>query len=167
MPLAESDLPDLCALHCDERIVAAFGATAQSEDETREFLERKLAHWQKHGFGIWMFRDAHGAFVGRCGLHRWRGEVELGYVVRSQLWNQGFATEIAGAVASRAFTDLGLRELVAFTREENTASRRVIEKAGFVYERDFLEDGVRSVLYRLTDSTIRARPPSLSAGSGL
>ena len=98
VPLAESDLPELWALHCDERIVTAFGATAQTEVETREYLERKLAHWQEHGFGIWVFRDADGVFVGRCGIHRWRGEVELGYVVRSELWHQGFATEMADAV---------------------------------------------------------------------
>ena len=65
---------------------------------------------------------------------------------------------MAAAVAGHAFTDLGFRELVAFTREENTASRRVMEKVGFVYERDFLDDGVRSVLYRLHDSDVGAGP---------
>ena len=147
-PLDESDLARLCDLHRDERVLAAFDAEPMTDDETRVFLERKLAHWREHGFGIWMFCDADGAFVGRCGIHRWRDEVELGYVVRSELWNQAYATEMAAAIARHAFTDVGLPELVAFTRVENTASRRVLEKVGFGYERDFVDDGVRSVLYR-------------------
>jgi RimJ/RimL family protein N-acetyltransferase len=53
------------------------------------------------------------------------------------------------AVAGHAFTTLGLSSLVAFTREENIASRRVMEKVGFLYERDFLDEGVQNVLYRL------------------
>src|SRR5439155_7806720 len=99
-----------------------------------------------------MFRDGGGTFVDRCGIHRWRGEVELGYIVRSEYWGRGLATEMATAVAEHASTALGLRELVAFTRATNTASRRVMEKVGFVYERDFFDHDVLHVLYRLTAS---------------
>lgn len=56
---------------------------------------------------------------------------------------------MANAVADHAFTALDLRELVAFTKTDNAASRRVMEKVGFVYERDFLDDNDRYVLYRL------------------
>lgn len=81
LPLAESDLSDLIPLHRDERVLRAFGAEPDTDDDTREFLTRKLAHWEENGFGIWMFRAADGSFVGRCGIHQWRGEVELGYIV--------------------------------------------------------------------------------------
>jgi RimJ/RimL family protein N-acetyltransferase len=57
---------------------------------------------------------------------------------------------MAIAVADHAFRALDLSSLVAFTREENVASRRVMEKVGFVYERDFLDDGVQNVLCRLS-----------------
>ena len=76
-------------------------------------------------------------------------DVELGYIVDPSFWGQGFATEMAAAVAGHAFTVLGLSSLVAFTGEENLASRRVMEKVGFLYERDFLDEGVQNVLYRL------------------
>jgi RimJ/RimL family protein N-acetyltransferase len=55
---------------------------------------------------------------------------------------------MAAGVANHAFTDVGLPGLVAFTRVENAASRRVLEKVGFGYERHFVDDGVSSVLYR-------------------
>jgi ribosomal-protein-alanine N-acetyltransferase len=152
LPLAETDFADLYVLHRDKRVLAAFHATANSEAETREFLDRKLAHWREHGFGIWMFRDSAGAFVGRCGIHRWRfeelDEVELGYVVRSDLWSQGYATEMGSAVMEHAAGLLGLRELVGFTLHENARSRRVLEKLGFTFERTFVDDGEDLVLYR-------------------
>ena len=151
-PLKESDLSLLAVLHRDELILSAFGADAETADETRGFLARKLAHWHEHGFGIWMFSDAGGTFVGRCGIHLWQGEVELGYIVRTRYWRRGFATEMATALAEHAFTALGMRELVGFTRATNTASRRVLEKVGFVYEREFIDDDVLNVLYRLTAS---------------
>lgn len=154
-PLAESDLTDLIPLHRDERVLRAFGAEPETDDETREFLRRKLTHWKENGFGIWMFRSVDGGFVGRCGIHRWRGEVELGYIVLPELWGRGYATEMAQAVADHAFTALELRDLVAFTKTDNLASRRVMEKVGFHYERDLLEDEDRYVLYRLAPSGIK------------
>jgi RimJ/RimL family protein N-acetyltransferase len=156
-PLSPGDFDDLYRLHRDEKVLAPFGASPSSREETQEFLERKLAHWGEHGFGIWMFRDEAGAFVGRCGIHRWTfehvREVELGYIVRSDLWSLGYATEIGKAVVQHAFGELGLPRLVGFTKPDNVASRRVLEKLDFVYDRAFVNDGEESVLYRRSSAT--------------
>ena len=64
---------------------------------------------------------------------------------------------MATAVAGHAFTALGLSSLAAFTRKENLASRRVMEKVGFLYERDFLDEGVQNVLYRLKADSFSGR----------
>jgi RimJ/RimL family protein N-acetyltransferase len=107
LPLSERDFDDLHTLHQAPKVLDPFGAEPSTAEETREFLDRKLAHWHAHGFGIWMFRDPAGEFVGRCGIHRWmlqgRGEVELGYIVRSEYWSQGYATEMGTAVVEHAF----------------------------------------------------------------
>lgn len=151
-PISASDFDDLYALHRDERVLAAFGADPLTAEETRTFLDRRLAHWRENGFGIWMFRDPSGAFVGRCGIHRWaldeQDEVELGFIVRSEMWSQGFATEMGEAVANYASSALRLPALVGFTKPENARSRRVLEKLGFTYERTFVAHNQESVLYR-------------------
>jgi RimJ/RimL family protein N-acetyltransferase len=162
-PLAGSDFAELYALHRDERVVAAFNAEPNTAEETREFLDRKLEHWREHGFGIWMFRDEAGEFVGRCGIHRWKFEdlddVELGYVVRSDLWGQGYATEMGNAVLRHAAEALGMRELVGFTLQENIRSQRVLEKLGFEFERSFVDDdGEDLVLYRRCVADVVTRP---------
>ena len=46
------------------------------------------------------------------------------------------------------FAQLKLPELVSFTQTTNVASRRVMEKAGFRYERDFTYASTPHVLYR-------------------
>ena len=152
LPLSSTDFADLYRLHRDEKVLAPFGASPGSRADTQEFLDRKIAHWAEHGFGIWMFRGEGGAFVGRCGIHRWTfedlREVELGYIVRSELWSQGYATEMGAAVVEHAFGALGLTRLVGFTKPDSAASRRVLEKLDFVFDRTFVDEGEESVLYR-------------------
>ena len=151
LPIAESDFDDLCALHRDRRVLPT-GVEPLTNDETCEWLDWRLGHWREHGFGVWMFRDENDAFVGRCGIHEWslegQPEVEIGYIVRADLWSQGYATEMGHAVVGHAFSTLAMHSLVGFTRPGNLGSRRVLEKLGFTYERSFVVDDQESVLYR-------------------
>jgi RimJ/RimL family protein N-acetyltransferase len=61
--------------------------------------------------------------------------VSLGYRLRASAWGRGYATEGARALIQRAFTELGASLIVATTMAVNTASRRVLEKAGLKYTR--------------------------------
>jgi hypothetical protein len=110
-----------------------------------------------------MFRDQDGSFVGRCGLHRWKfeelDEVELGYVVRSDRWGHGYATEMGVAMTRYAAEALALAELVGFTMQDNARSQRVLEKLGFTFERAFVDDdGEDLVLYRRSLAGVASRP---------
>ena len=79
-----------------------------------------------------------------------RPEIELGWVITPERWGEGLATELGQASVDVAFGQLGLPELVAFTTPGNVASRRVMEKLGFAYEKTapFMHYG-EHVLYRL------------------
>jgi ribosomal-protein-alanine N-acetyltransferase len=61
-------------------------------------------------------------------------EVEIGYILRQSAWGKGYATEAARRLLKFAFEDSPLEDIVAITDPENTASQRVLEKCGFVYE---------------------------------
>jgi [ribosomal protein S5]-alanine N-acetyltransferase len=116
-------------------------------------LQRKLAHWERHGFGQWLFRDrANGAIVGRGGpqhtLASGRDEIELGWVIAPERWGEGLATELAQASLEVVFGPLALEEVIAYTQPGNFASRRVMEKSGFAYERDITYETEQFVLYR-------------------
>lgn len=57
---------------------------------------------------------------------------ELGYSFHPSAWGQGFATELANACLEQADQVLGLPAVSAFAHPGNAASRRVLDKMGFV-----------------------------------
>ena len=127
----------------------------RTRGEVRAGLQRKLLHWQHHGFGQWFFRDrATGAMVGRGGpqhtMASGRDEIELGWVIVPERWGEGLATELACAALDAVFGPLALDDVIAYTQPDNLASRRVMEKSGFVYERDITVQSEAFVLYRTT-----------------
>jgi ribosomal-protein-alanine N-acetyltransferase len=117
--------------------------------ECEQIITRKLAHWTAHGFGMSLgFSD--GRCVGRStvgyNLVDGRGEVEIGWAVARDSWGRGLATEL-GRYALAAAIGAGFERVVAFTRPDNVASRRVMDKLGLQYERDFTHNGHPHVLY--------------------
>ena len=155
-----ADLAELCRLHQDERVMATLGGV-RSDEQTRRFLQQKIAHWDQHGFGYWIFRgktDDH--FVGRGGVQHievgGRMEVEIGYTVRAADWGRGFATEMARGMLALGFEQLGLPRIVCFTLTTNRASQRVMEKVGFTFEREIVHEGQLHVLYAMSRAQYNA-----------
>jgi [ribosomal protein S5]-alanine N-acetyltransferase len=155
----ERQLPEhaeeLFILLRDPRVARTLMPTGQppSEAEVVDALRAKIDHWDRHGFGLWLLRDrATGEMVGRGGLQHTfvggAGEIEVGWAIVPERWGQGLATELALTSVEVAFNDLKLREIVAFTLPDNVASRRVMEKAGFAYDRQVTHLGLPHVLYR-------------------
>ena len=62
------------------------------------------------------------------------GSGELGYWIARSWWGQGLASEAAPAVIEAAERDPTLRRLFATTDPVNLASRRVLERSGFVFK---------------------------------
>jgi RimJ/RimL family protein N-acetyltransferase len=72
--------------------------------------------------------------VAFCGTN---AEVELGYRLRRSAWGNGYGAEGSAAVIAKGFRDLGVQRVYAETMAVNTASRRVLEKAGLRYVRTY------------------------------
>jgi ribosomal-protein-alanine N-acetyltransferase len=121
--------------------------------DVRSSLADKRDHWERYGFGLWLLRDrATGELVGRGGLQYTDAiggyAVEAAWAIVPERWGQGLATELARASVRVAFDSLRLDEIIAITLPDNATSRRVMEKAGFVFERDIVHVGLAHVLYR-------------------
>jgi RimJ/RimL family protein N-acetyltransferase len=154
--IAVNHLDALCELLGDARVGATLGGT-RSPDEVAVGIAAQASHWEAHGFGYWMFYDrATGAPVARGGLSRahvgGHHEVEVGWAVTPRRWGEGLATELGEAAVAVAFGTLALPDVVAYTLPDNLASRRVMDKLGFVYERDVQHAALAHVLYRLPQS---------------
>lgn len=111
-----------------------------TEDQVRERLDREIANDRFYRVQYWpIFMLEDGAHVGCCGL-RPRAPAqrvyELGFHIRSSLWRRGYALEAASAIVAHAFCDLGATALFAGHNPNNVASRSLLEKLGFEYDRD-------------------------------
>lgn len=147
-------LDDLYQLYRDPRVMKTLSVDGLPfpDEQTQQSLRRQLDRWEHEGLGLWAWHDREdGHFVGRGGLQRDEETgIELAYAVVADDWRKGFAAEIGAASLEIGFAQLGLAEIVCFTLPTNIASRRTMEKLGFVYERDFVHAGLPHVFYRLT-----------------
>jgi len=64
---------------------------------------------------------------------RLQGRLTLGYALAPEAWGKGFAAEAARAIVDASFQLTNAVEMLASARTENPASRRVLEKCGFVF----------------------------------
>lgn len=59
---------------------------------------------------------------------------EIGFGIAKEHWGKGFATECTSALIKEGFDVLKLHRIEAHCSVENTASKRVLEKAGMLCE---------------------------------
>lgn len=149
--LNESHLADLIALHLDPEASRYLGGMRSAETTTK-YLAVNMAHWDRHGFGLWALRTSDGAFAGRAGLRHIVvddiDEIEIAYAFTRSVWGRGFASEIATAMTRIGLSQLELPSLIGIVYVGNGASRRVLEKSNYILERSANRHGEDVVIYR-------------------
>lgn len=156
--MSVSHLPDLCRMDQNELFMASLGGV-RDEAATQAYFDRNVGHWVAHGFGLWMLRDKESSgVIGRAVLRHLDvdgvDEVEVGYGFLPEFWGRGLATEVAQACVGIGLRRLGLRAIVAITLPANTASQRVMQKAGLVFQREVVHEGIPHVLFRTPEARI-------------
>ncbi len=134
----EEDLGDLRALQSDPEVVRHLLRRAETPEETWTRLARYLTDQDERGWTRWRVEDEDGAMIGRAGYelgadgaHR-----ELGYAYRRDTWGRGIATEVGLALVTWHDDHPEPRvsaRLDAYAIDENHASRRVLDKLGFIH----------------------------------
>ena len=88
--------------------------------------------------GIYRMIVVDGVMVGSVSLEFkedvFRCDAELGYLISSDHCNNGIGTEAVSMICDGAFANFDLSRITALVDEPNLASRRVLEKNGFVLE---------------------------------
>jgi RimJ/RimL family protein N-acetyltransferase len=94
-----------------------------------------LADRPRHtSFGIVVDGEAAGTIGVVPGDDVARYTCEIGYWVGRAFWGRGVATDAVRAATAYAFSGLGMHRVFALPFAHNAASRRVLEKAGYVLE---------------------------------
>lgn len=153
------DLPALIALHTDPVAMRHMIAGMESPERSRERLASWMDEHRTRGWSKWRIEDHEGTFLGRAGfgLAHGTGHRELGYLFTPTAWGQGYATELARALVSwhdEHPDPAAPGALRAYALADNTASLRVLAKAGFTQlGRD--KDDPRQIVHELRSADPR------------
>jgi RimJ/RimL family protein N-acetyltransferase len=99
---------------------------------------------RKTGYGPWTVMErSTGQIVGFGGIYDDPSDpgwgIEVGYHFDRSVWGKGYATERIKVCLGLARDRHGACELQAFVHPDNTASRKVLERAGFE-QRQFVSE---------------------------
>lgn len=137
--------PDTFRLMSDPQVMRYFGSLPmQTLDQAIARVEGIQASFQEQSGIRWAItRRENGEYIGTAGFWRLVNEharAEIGYELAPEWWGQGVMPEAIGAILEFGFTQLGLHTVEAQIHPENTGSRRVLEKLGFIQEGYFHEN---------------------------
>jgi RimJ/RimL family protein N-acetyltransferase len=154
VPAGPALAEDLLVLHHDPGVARWYGG-AWDEARVRRYAELAGRAWATEGVHKWLaYNRADNTLIGRGGLAYKEVDgarrLEVGWALRERFWGQGYATEIGAAGLSMAFGELAATEVVSFTEPHNRRSRAVMERLGFVFQREIRYEGEPFVLYALT-----------------
>ena len=157
--LQESDLPALIAMNQDPEVMQYF-PKPYSQAESLRLYQGIQDEVKAYGYSLWAVEEKDSqAFVGLVGLHHsdlrifaGKETVEIGWRLRKEFWNRGYATEAAQACLDFAFQQAGLSEVYSFTSLLNLPSQKVMQKLGMEFVKEFDNEKVPadSPLYRHT-----------------
>jgi [ribosomal protein S5]-alanine N-acetyltransferase len=134
--LREDHADAVLAFEVANRAYFAASISDRGDEFFADFSEQHRALLDEQRTGTCAFHvllDGEGAIVGRFNLYDIEGRAAVvGYRVAEQVAGNGVATAALRQLCRLAEERYDLRTLNAAVNDENVASRRVLEKAGFV-----------------------------------
>ena len=129
-PYEERDKDAMVDILCNEEIKKTFMIPDFETRLEAEKLFYKLMEFSRSDghfeYGIYLNGKLIG-FLNDCDIEG--GEIEVGYVIHPDFKGKGYATEALAAAIEELFR-MGYHRVTAGFFEENTPSRRVMEKCG-------------------------------------
>jgi ribosomal-protein-alanine N-acetyltransferase len=129
----------------------------RGDEYFEQFAERHrelLVEQETGGSAFYVLVDEDGTVVGRFNLYDiGGGSANVGYRVARDVSGRGVATYGLQNLCQCSIEQFGLRKLNATTSNENVASRRVLEKSGFVVVGTAMAGNQLGVLYELELAT--------------
>lgn len=138
---SNDDLDLALGLWGDFKVTKLFdGRGPLSREQVKHRLNQEITTQSKHGVQYWpVFLIESVDHVGCAGLRPYdasRNILEIGFHIRSNYWQKGYASEAAYAVMDYAFVSLKVAGLFAGHNPKNLISRDLLKKLGFNYTHD-------------------------------
>ncbi len=149
------DLEDLNAILSDPETMS-FWPRPFTRTETRDWIMKSIDLYDEAGYGRRaVILASTGQLIGDCGvisttINEMEVEVEdIGWIISSWQWRQGYGTEAALAMRDYAFRRLNVDALYANMPWNHIASQRVAEKIGMRKVGEFYNSKNRDILTSL------------------
>lgn len=138
---SREDFAGILAYSRDPRVTRYLFFGPRDEHGTDEYLDSLLdsqTERPRSRFELAVDELGSGRLIGACDLSLIeRGVYDLGYMLGSAHWGNGYATEIARTLAEAAFIELRADRVISTVDVNNRASIRVLEKIGMRWEAVF------------------------------
>jgi RimJ/RimL family protein N-acetyltransferase len=154
-PFERTDAPAVIPFWGDADTIRFLGrgkAWVHDEPSAVACITRTGAYYDAHpGYGFFAVElRADTSLVGHIALKPLGDdEIEIGWLLDRRYRGRGIAYEAASGMLRHGFETQGLDQIVAVMYPENTASRRVAERLGMVYQGTRPEQGSTVAWYRL------------------
>lgn len=147
-PYAETDFPALCDLLGRLDVSRFLYEQPRTPEQVRELMDDRFGNVALTEEGDYLslaitLREVPETAIGTAMLH-WtsavHGSAELGYIVHPDHKGKGYATEVTKALLDLGFGQTRLHRIIGRLDGRNTASHRVLTKAGMRTEAHLVEN---------------------------
>lgn len=114
-----------------------------------EDAQKKIAEFSKEEgkSGIYRAIVYLGSVIGEISIEKMSDvsekNSEIGYALLEEYWSNGIMTKAVERIVKIAFDQIDIERITALVQSPNTASRRVLEKNGFI-----LEGNMKKAVYK-------------------
>lgn len=147
---AISDHQYYCTMCADPEVMRYF-PSIRSDQESIEQIARFEAHFDEYGYGFYAVDElTSSTFIGFIGVQVCHMDlafcpcVEIGWRLRKDYWNKGYATEGALRVLKHSKESLAIDQIYSFTATINLPSESVMKKIGMQKVSTFLHPALSS-----------------------
>lgn len=97
-------------------------------------IKRNVSHEDFGNYKIYLKETDEFLGSGNLTLHgSCMDEAEIGYMLLPKYWGKGFGSEIVNSLVNRA-KNTGIKKIIAIIDPENSVSRKILTKLGFISE---------------------------------
>lgn len=153
------DVADIFRIMSDPRVTRYFGTPPMTgSEQAQQRVQAIQTAFQEQAGVRWAIAErVSGQLIGSAGF--WRlikphDRAEVGYELAPEWWGQGVMPEALAAMLDFGFARMGLHSVEAQIHPDNSGSRRVLEKLGFVQEGYFHENFYDPVDAQFTDTAV-------------
>ena len=137
--LENQDLDNLMTIYANPHIMENSIYGVQSKEQVQALIMSQCQYYKQWNYSLWVVIDLESQqLIGCAGLENKKvdGEVlvTIAYRFCEGIWGRGLATEVVEAILTYAHQVLKLPAIYAIIKPDNEPSKRVAEKAGFIYQ---------------------------------